>query len=183
MRKADAQILINLLPGHEKAEENRQILAVFCGVLAVLLVFMAVGYQLQNNKLKQQIYARQELEKKMVKYAGVKKKLAAVKGYEEQVALRQKMLETANKNRGLATPVLIEIEKAVPEQAVLSSIQCDGGKITVTGSADSNETVARLVAYLSASPRVKRVLNLSSGIAENGRYAFSLQCEWGGDTR
>ena len=147
-------IRINLLPHREeKRKARRQQFYGLLGmitVLALLIVFLVLtiisGYiaaqESKNDLLKKEI-------------AVLDQQIEQIKRLKEQTQAllsRKQIIESLQRDREEAVRLLSEMVKQMPEGVYLLSIKQDGGKLSLTGYAQSNARVSTLMRNIEASP-------------------------------
>ncbi|MGE5453947.1 MAG: PilN domain-containing protein, partial [Methylocystaceae bacterium] len=60
------------------------------------------------------------------------------------------------------------------------SVQIEGEKITIEGTANKHYLVAEYLAGLATNSHFKHVIMFNSTVADSGQIDFSIQCDWGG---
>ncbi|CAN5247815.1 N/A [soil metagenome] len=179
-------IAINLLP--HRAEKRRQrrrdffTLGIITAVSGAMLVFL-VGGIIEGYKYAQEdrnSFIRQE-------NASLDRQIAQVKDLQaeiESLRARQTAVEDLQSDRNQPVYLLDELVKQTPEGMYLRSIKQEGLKVTLIGSAQSNERVSELLRNLannSAWLERPNLLEIKIGtpVAANVRgprlYDFSVE--------
>jgi type IV pilus assembly protein PilN len=141
-------IRINLLPHREEARKaKRQQFYAMAGAavaLGALIVFL--GYTIiqaeSNDFLKSEIAI---LDKQIAEIKLLKEKTQAL-------LARKQIIEDLQRDRGETVYLLTELVKQVPEGVYLKSLKQEGGKVNITGYAQSNARVSALMRNIEASP-------------------------------
>jgi type IV pilus assembly protein PilN len=147
-------IRINLLPHREEARKakKQQFVALVAGVavLGALVVFL--GYTIINGYISNQNEANEFLKREI---AVLDKQIAEIKRLKEQtqaLLARKQIIEDLQRDRGETVYLLTELVRQVPDGVYLKSLKQDGGKVNITGYAQSNARVSALMRNLEASP-------------------------------
>jgi type IV pilus assembly protein PilN len=144
---------INLLPWREERRKERQrefgVIAGFAAFVSVVIVVYAHSYiagmietqDARNHFLTQEI-------------AQLDKKIAEIRNLEKQRAellARMTVIQELQRSRPEIVHVVDELVKTLPDGAYYTHIKQEGGKLTLTGVADSNGRVATFMRNLEAS--------------------------------
>lgn len=144
-------ILINLLPHREVAKKRRKeafqinmVLAALGGLLIAGLIYwyfqvMIEGQQDKNNLLRSEIKV---LEAQIKEIEGLEGEIAALRA-------RQKAVEDLQSDRNLPVYMLNELVKQLPDGVYISSIKQDGLRVTMQGTAQSNERISEMLRNLT----------------------------------
>ena len=144
-------ILINLLPHREAAKKRRKeafqinmVLAALGGLLIAGLIYwyfqvMIEGQQDKNNLLRSEIKV---LEAQIKEIEGLEGEIAALRA-------RQKAVEDLQSDRNLPVYMLNELVKQLPDGVYISSIKQDGLRVTMQGTAQSNERISEMLRNLT----------------------------------
>ena len=144
-------ILINLLPHREVAKKRRKeafqinmVLAALGGLLIAGLIYwyfqvMIEGQQDKNNLLRSEIKV---LEAQIKEIDGLENEIAALRA-------RQKAVEDLQSDRNLPVHMLNELVKQLPDGVYISSIKQDGLRVTMQGTAQSNERISEMLRNLT----------------------------------
>ena len=140
-------ILINLLPHREEKRVARKraffvalgiagvVGAVVVGIWFSLLQQLTSAQQARNNFLKSEIA---KLESQIKDIANLRNEIEALKA-------RQRAVEDLQTNRNIPVYLLDELVKQTPEGIYLTAIRQNGGVVTVTGVAQTNERVSEFL--------------------------------------
>jgi type IV pilus assembly protein PilN len=146
-------IRINLLPHREAKRKQKQtafaalmVLGALAGAAVVLTVggYNAARIAVQNERnlvLKQ---SNEELDRKISKIANLKSEIEALKA-------RQQAVEDLQGDRNQPVYLLDELVRQTPEGVYLKSFKQDGQRVTLTGTAQSQERVAEFLRNLSGN--------------------------------
>lgn len=146
-------IRINLLPHREeKRKAKRQRFFALAGmvtVLAVLIVFLGWSLNEQSISAQQEknAFLKAEIEK-------LDKQIAQIKSLKDEISVllkKKEVIETLQRDRGMAVTLLVEVARQVPEGAYLKSLKQSGMKIALTGVSQSNSRVSELMRNLAQS--------------------------------
>jgi len=144
---------INLLPWREERRKERQrefgMIAGFAAFVSAVIVvyahtFVAGMIETQNSR---NGFLTQEI-------AQLDKKIAEIKNLEQQRAellARMTVIQELQRSRPEVVHVVDELVKTLPDGAYYTHIKQEGGKLTLTGIADSNGRVATFMRNLEAS--------------------------------
>jgi type IV pilus assembly protein PilN len=144
-------IRINLLPHREaKRKQNKnafyRLLALagaFAAVIALAVALFITGLIAQQNDRNDKIKAaNKDLDNKIAEIASLKDDIAALKA-------RQQAVEDLQSDRNQPVYLLDELVKWVPEGIYLRSFKQEGQRVTLVGTAQSNERVSNLLHNLT----------------------------------
>jgi type IV pilus assembly protein PilN len=140
-------IKINLMPHREALKDGRK-KAFFARALliaALAAVLMLLAWQLIDQ------YVRTQLEKNSFISTEIKKldaeiaQIATLQQEIDALKARQKSVEDLQSDRNLPVYVFDELTTYVPEGVFLKSIRQDGRKVTMTGTAQTQERVSEML--------------------------------------
>lgn len=144
-------ILINLLPHREAAKKRRKetfqvnmVLAALGGLLIAGLIYwyfqvMIEGQQDKNNILRSEIKV---LEAQIKEIEGLENEITALRA-------RQKAVEDLQSDRNLPVHMLNELVRQLPDGVYISSIKQEGLRVTMQGTAQSNERISEMLRNLT----------------------------------
>jgi type IV pilus assembly protein PilN len=144
-------ILINLLPHREAARKRRKdtfyatLLAaallggVLCGVVYGWYTARIATQQSKNEFLQSEI---KKLESEIKDVATLQAEIAALRA-------RQQAVEDLQSDRNLPVNLLNELVVQLPDGVYVSSLKQEGGNVSLTGVAQSNERVSELLRNLA----------------------------------
>lgn len=147
-------IRINLLPHREeKRKAKRQRFFALSGmvvVLAALIIFLGwtINEQAIASQQEKNAFLKTEIEK-------LDKQIAQIKSLKDEIGIllkKKEVIETLQRDRGMAVMLLVEIARQVPEGAYLRSLKQTDMKVALTGFAQSNSRVSELLRNLAQSP-------------------------------
>lgn len=146
-------IRINLLPHREeKRKAKRQQFYALSGLVVVLGALMVFfGWTLNERAITSQQekngFLKAEIEK-------LDKQIAQIKSLKDEIGIllkKKEIIETLQRDRGMAVTLLVEIARQVPEGAYLKSLKQSGLKVALTGVSQSNSRVSELMRNLAQS--------------------------------
>lgn len=152
-------IRINLLPHREaRRKQNKNaffrlliLAAVFGGVIV-----LAVGLFI-STKISEQNQRNTYIKAENVKLDDQIKEIASLKQEIEALKARQQAVEDLQSDRNQPVYLLDELVRQVPEGMYLRGFKQEGQKVSMTGSAQSNERVSELLHNLTNdSPWLER---------------------------
>jgi type IV pilus assembly protein PilN len=147
-------IRINLLPHREeKRKAKRQRFFALSGmvvVLAALIIFLGwtINEQAISSQQEKNAFLKTEVEK-------LDKQIAQIKSLRDEIGIllkKKEVIETLQRDRGMAVTLLVEIARQVPEGAYLRSLKQTNLKVALTGFSQSNSRVSELMRNLAQSP-------------------------------
>lgn len=153
-------IRINLLPHREeKRKAKRQRFFVLAGmvvVLAALIVFLGwtINEQAISSQEEKNAFLKTEIEK-------LDKQIAQIKSLKAEIEIllkKKEVIETLQRDRGMAVSLLVEIARQVPEGAYLKSLKQTDLKVALTGISQSNSRVSEFMRNLAQSPAFQNPL-------------------------
>ena len=147
-------IRINLLPHREEARKARrqQFYAMVGAAVAFGALVVFLGYTIINGLISSQAETNDYLKREI---AVLDKQIEQIKRLKEQtqaLLARKQIIEDLQRDRGETVYLLTELVKQVPEGIYLKSLKQEGGKVNITGYAQSNARVSALMRNLEASP-------------------------------
>ncbi len=174
-------IRINLLPvrAAQKQQRLRAQLSVF--FLCLILVFIACG-ALYVQKKSAIAGVKAEIADIEAQNRALQKKIGQVKDFEKKKADLEKKLEVlANLKANKSGPVhlLDQLSSALPDELWLTSFKETGGRITLSGIADTEKTVALFMKNLDASPyyqRIELTVTEQTKVGDKKMQKFTLDC-------
>ena len=151
-------IRINLLPHREeKRRARRQQFYAMSGLIAVLAgLIWFLGYGIINRYIGAQQEQNDFLNKEIV---SLDKDIDEIKGLKEQtdsLLSRKRIIESLQANRTETVRLFNELARQVPEGVYLKTLKQTGGKIDLTGYAQSNSRISTLMRNLESSPLLEK---------------------------
>lgn len=146
-------IRINLLPHREeKRKAKRQRFFALSGLVVVLAGMMVLfGWTVNDQAIKSQqeknAFLKSEIEK-------LDKQIAQIKSLKDEIGVllkKKEIIETLQRDRGMAVTLLVDVARQVPEGAYLKSLKQSGMKVSLTGVSQSNSRVSELMRNLAQS--------------------------------
>ncbi len=151
-------VRINLLPHRQQKRAARQrqfiSLAVSLGILGLAVIGLVHGYlgaQIDNQKSRNTL-----LKGEIVKLDDQIKEIDKLRDQIQQVLARKQVVETLQANRSEAVHLLDQLVRQLPDGIYVKSIRQTGGKVTLTGYAQSNARVSTLMRNVEASPWIDK---------------------------
>lgn len=153
-------IRINLLPHREeKRKAKRQRFFALSGmvvVLSALIVFLGwtINEQAIDAQQEKNAFLKTEIEK-------LDKQIAQIKSLKDEIGIllkKKEVIETLQRDRGMAVTLLVEIARQVPEGAYLKSLKQTDLKVSLTGFSQSNSRVSEFMRNLAQSPAFQNPL-------------------------
>lgn len=143
-------ILINLLPHREAARKRRrENFYASLGAAALLGVMLAGGtYLWYQAQISNQQATNNFLQAEIKKLEGEIKEISTLQGEIAALRARQQAVEDLQGDRNLPVHLLNELVRQLPDGVYLSSMKQDGQRVTLQGTAQSNERVSELLRNL-----------------------------------
>lgn len=175
-------IRINLLPHREeKRKAKRQRFFALSGMVAVLgalIIFLGwtINEQAISSQQEKNAFLKTEIEK-------LDKQIAQIKSLKDEIGIllkKKEVIETLQRDRGMAVALLVEIARQVPEGAYLRSLKQTDLKVALTGFAQSNSRVSEFMRNLAQSPAFQNPLLIETKAAtvdKKRMQNFSLTVE------
>jgi type IV pilus assembly protein PilN len=140
-------ILINLLPHREeKRIARKRAFFVALGIAAVVgMVVVGIWYSLLQQLTSAQQARNNFLKSEIAKLEVQIKDIANLRNEIEALKARQRAVEDLQTNRNIPVYLLDELVKQTPEGIYLTTIKQNGGVVTVTGVAQTNERVSEFL--------------------------------------
>ncbi len=174
-------IRINLLPvrAAQKKERVRAQLSIF--FLCILLVLISCG-ALYTKKVIELGDIKKEISSIKEQNSALQKKIGQVKDYEkkkEELQKKLKILSTLKENKSGPVYLLDELSNSLPEKLWIDKFSEKGGNITISGIADSENTVAEFMNELNSQNHYKDIelkVTQQTKINEIKMQKFTLTC-------
>jgi len=179
-------IRINLLPfrAARKRENIRRQVSISGLLFLLFLLLLGVWFIHLNSNLST---LKEKESSKKTELAGYQKELNEIKKLEKDIKeINTKLDVIKNLEKGKTGPVLLlsTIADAVPKDKLwLTSLSESNGKLTLTGTAMDNETVALFMNNLEAAKDVITSVELKSAVGKEIKdynlkvSDFSLECK------
>ena len=147
-------VRINLLPHREQRRlaRQRQFISMAVG-LAVLglaivgLVHIVIAARIENQNSRNGL-----LKTEIAKLDEQIKEIDKLREQTQALLARKQIVETLQLNRTEAVHLLDQLVRQLPDGLYLKSVKQTGGKVTLTGYAQSNARVSTLMRNIESSP-------------------------------
>jgi type IV pilus assembly protein PilN len=179
--------LINLLPHREAARQRRKlafwISLVFSAAVALALALLWYGVLAQMLATQQE--RNQFLRDETAKLEAQIKDIANLRAEIDALRARQKAIEDLQLDRNLPVHVLNELVKQTPDGMYFTSVKQDGGRLLISGYAQSNERVTEFLRntgnqseWLSKPDLVEiKAANVGSSREQRRLYDFQVRVD------
>jgi type IV pilus assembly protein PilN len=147
-------IRLNLLPlkETERAIGRRQQLSLVALGMAIALLIMIVPFIVQGRTLATLDSQIDQLNKEIQQYNTQVKEVHELDRLKKEVQTKLNIIQDLNRKRVGPSRVLDDLSGATPDNLWLIDFTENNGQATVTGLALDNETIARFMRQLQASP-------------------------------
>jgi type IV pilus assembly protein PilN len=147
-------IRINLLPHREQARKDRRRQFISLVVLTVIAgaVIWFIGYVFLQQRLESQQASNDYLKSQISQLNKEIEQIAGIKEQTQALLARKQVIESLQGTRMQTVTMFNELTRQMPEGVYLKSVKQTGGKVNVTGYAQSNARVSQLMRNLDASP-------------------------------
>lgn len=177
-------IKINLLPfrAARKKENIKRQISIFGLCIVLLIVGMGYVFLSINSQISDLTKERDGLNSELKKYDKTIKRIATLEKKIKEINTKLKVIKTLEDNKSGPVHLLEEISLAVPKDKLwLNSLSESGGKLSLTGTAMDNETVALFMTNLTKSEYIKNVELKSVRLKNLPQYSlrvsdFVLDC-------
>ncbi len=175
-------IHINLLPVREIKQRIKSKQQIFTIVVAFVFLLAGLGAfaVLQANTITERKDTLGDLKKEKQRYAKI---LKEIKQYEKDRNVLENRINVINKlkkSSSLTVHALDEVARITPSKRMwLTSLNQNGGKLSISGMALDNRTIAKYMDELKVSKYITNVRLASSslkGYAGRNLKAFSISC-------
>ncbi|MCL4315650.1 MAG: PilN domain-containing protein [Gammaproteobacteria bacterium] len=167
---------INLLPWREERRKERQRefgmiagFAAFLSVVIVAYIHTYIGGMIETQEARNS-FLTQEI-------AQLDKKIAEIKNLEKQRAellARMTVIQELQRSRPEVVHVVDDLVRTLPDGVYYTNIKQEGGKLTLTGIADSNGRVANFMRNLETSGWLEQPsLDQTQAYDQDGQRATS----------
>jgi len=173
---------INLLPWREELRKQRNqefgiIAGVFAGVAIAIVAGISVFY---NNLIDNQESRNQFIDQQIVE---LDKKIAAIKDLKarkENLLQRIATIQKLQTNRTEIVHLFDETVRRLPDGVYLTSLKQSGTDITLTGVAESNTRVSKLIRNIEASewmtaPKIDIIQRNKSSALQTNDFTVQLK--------
>ena len=144
-------ILINLLPHREAARKKRQDLfnvslgaSALAGGLIAGIIYLWIQGQLSSQE-----YLNAVLTQEIKKLDTQIKDIAALEAEIAALRARQQAVENLQADRNMPVYLLSELTRQFPEGVYITALKQDGQRVTLQGTAQSQERVSELLRNLA----------------------------------
>ncbi len=175
-------IRINLLPHRADKRKRRQVqMAVFAGLtLGLGLLLWLGGHTLLGVQVDNQVARNDYLKSEITT---LDKQLEEIKKLKEQTQSlldKKRVVENLQTNRSEAVALLDELLRRMPEGVFLKSIKQGGGKITLTGYAQSQARVSTLMRAIDeskvlGSPQLLEIRAITNNNLRANEFSLDLK--------
>ncbi len=178
-------VRINLLPVREikrRAQAKQQITFFAIGVVVLLVLFAAVGFQ-QSSKAGQLQQEFSKIKRDKQRFAKTLKKIKKLETDSELLEKRIAIIHKLQAQSSLTVHILDEVARILPNKRMwLTSLSQTGNDLQLSGMALDNRTIAKYMEDLKQSPYIKSVNLANSSLqafAGRNLKSFSLSCTIG----
>jgi len=177
-------IKINLLPFREarKKENIRRQITIYCLTTALLFTVMIYYFLQLNSTIGSLREDEKNVKAELARYQKTVSKINQLEKKIKEINAKLNVIKELEKNKTGPVHLLEEITYAVPRDKLwLSSLKESGGKLTLTGTAMDNETVALFMTNLERSEYINSVELQSTRMRSLPQYKlrvsdFVLEC-------
>ncbi|KAF1027317.1 MAG: hypothetical protein GAK37_02457 [Pseudomonas sp.] len=161
---------INLLPWREAQGARRRLyFLVFLLVIAcVALAAVWLANQVIDQAIDRQVSRNNHLSKEVTVLDSRIKTIDELHEQRQQVMARMKVVQDVQHERSTGGELFDQLSRAVPDGVQLHEVTVEGRTVQISGSAESNQDVARLMRGLEATnglqaPRLQQVQGTQVG--------------------
>lgn len=165
-------IRINLLPYREliRRERRRQFYVVSGLMLALGAAIGLVGHLFMAGKIDQQETRNRFLQTEIASLDTEIAEIARLRAQIDALVSRKQVIETLQENRVQPVYMFNELVTHVPDGVFVRSLTQSGGRITLSGQAQSNARVSHLMRSLESAPTMSNpILVEVKSINDQGR--------------
>jgi len=180
-------IKINLLPSKKKpprkVTELQQQMILGGLILGLVFLGMWFWYDSLNTKIANLTRDKAAAEAKIRDQDNLLKEVKIVEDQRKQVTDKIAIIEQLKKNQTLLVHLLDDLSKALPKGVNLTSLTESSGKISLEGTAFTNNDIVRFVDNLKACPSCTDVYLMESAQGVEGGieiYKYKLQFSFKG---
>jgi type IV pilus assembly protein PilN len=175
-------ILINLLPHREAARQRRKVaFFVSLGLSAAVGVTLSIlWFAVTEGMIVTQRDRNAYLQGEISRLDSQIKDIATLRSEIDALRARQKAVEDLQLDRNLPVHVLNELARQTPEGVYFTSVRQEGGKVMVSGMAQSNDRVTEFLRntgntseWLTKPELI--VVQASSANSKDSRRLFEFQ--------
>ncbi len=174
-------IKINLLPVRAAQKKERLRAQISVLFLCLILVVIACG-TLYFQKSSAIASVKEDIAQIDTQNRALQKKIGQVKDFEQKKAdLEKKLAVLASLKENKSGPVhlLDELSSSLPDNLWLTSFKESGGRISLSGIADTEKTVALFMKSLDASPYYQQIelsVTEQTKVGDKKMQKFTLDC-------
>src|SRR5450631_4430838 len=147
-------VRINLLPHREQKRQARQrqfvslaIGLAVLGIAVVGLVHVVIAARIDNQGSRNKL-----LQEEIAKLDEQIKEIDKLREQTQALLARKQIVETLQANRTEAVHLLDQLVRQLPDGLYLRSVKQTGGRVTLSGYAQSNARVSTLMRNIESSP-------------------------------
>jgi type IV pilus assembly protein PilN len=175
-------IRINLMPHRALKRQalQRQFIGVAIGVLALGVGIWLLVHTLLVDRIENQLDRNKFLEEKIVELDKQIEEIRRLREQTEQLLARKKVVESLQANRAEVVHLLDELVRQLPDGVYLKGIKQTGGRVAISGYAQSNARVSTLMRNLESSPWLEQasLVEIKSATQNNQRISeFQLNVD------
>lgn len=144
---------INLLPWREERREElkKEFLVVLGGVAVFAIVIVLAWNSAIESSITNQTARNNFLQGKIDELSHQVKEIQELKSQREQLVDRMKIIQALQGNRPEIVHIFDELVRTLPDGVYYTKVERKGGKITINGTAESNNRVSSLMRRLNTS--------------------------------
>lgn len=161
---------INLLPWREERVARRRLyfLVFLLAVGVVALAALWLANEVIDQAIDRQVNRNNHLSKGVTVLDSRIKTIDDLHEQRQQVMERMKVVQDMQQDRSTGGDLLDRLARAVPDGVQLQSVSVEGRSVQISGHADSNHDVARLMRGLEAAdglqaPQLQQVEGVPAG--------------------
>jgi type IV pilus assembly protein PilN len=161
---------INLLPWREARDERRRkyFLVFLFGITGVALAAVWLADQVIDSAIDRQVERNNHLGKEVTVLDSRIKAIDELKEQRQQLMARMKVVQGLQDDRSAGGQLFDQLARAVPDGVQLREVVVEGGTVEISGTAESNQDIARLMRGLEAAdglqaPRLQHVRTEADG--------------------
>jgi type IV pilus assembly protein PilN len=147
-------IRINLLPHREQKRQarQRQFVSLSIGLAILGAALVGLGWVILDRQIEGQEGRNSLLKAEIGKLDEQIKEIDKLREQTQALLARKQVVETLQSNRTEAVHLLDQMVRQLPDGIYLKSLRQVGGKVTLTGYAQSSARVSTLMRNIDASP-------------------------------
>ncbi|ONG38739.1 hypothetical protein BKE30_11260 [Alkanindiges hydrocarboniclasticus] len=145
---------INLLPWREALREQRkkEFISISIGVFLLGLVLSALAWAFVNQRLNDQQQANQLVQTANSELDVRLKALDGLQAHRDEIIERMKLIQDLQGKRPVVVRLFDEMARLTPDQMFITRFERTDNKFTITGRAESPNTVSEFLRNLENSP-------------------------------